>query len=146
MDKDEMIEEMAKITNYTAFDFTQGAIESATIYTAIAEALYNANYRKVGDDEIVIKKSEYETLKKDKNDYKQRFESSDKRFEQLLRTSVETVEKKHQYWENKCKEIGDVASKETAREILQRICNRQGNCYCFTKSKARIELARIELV
>lgn len=86
-----------------------------------AKAIINAGYRKVGKDEIVIKKSEYETLKKDKNDYKQRFESSDKRFEQLLRTSVETVEKKHQYWENKCKEIGDVASKETAREILQEL-------------------------
>jgi thioredoxin-like negative regulator of GroEL len=72
----------------------------------------------------VIKKSEYEALKKDKNDYKQRFESSDKRFEQLVRTSAEALEKKHQYWESKCKEIGDVASKETAREIANKIYNK----------------------
>lgn len=78
-------------------------------------------YVKIADDEMVIKKSEYESLKKDKNDYKQRFESSDKRFEQLVRTSVEALEKAQKHWENKCKEIGDVASKETAREILQEL-------------------------
>lgn len=63
MNKDEMIEEMAKIANFSAFDFTQGTIQSKTIYTAMAEALYNANYRKVCEDEIVVKKSEYEELK-----------------------------------------------------------------------------------
>ena len=63
MNKDEMIEEMAKIANFSAFDFTQGTIQSKTIYTAMAEALYNANCRIIAEDEIVIKKSEYETLK-----------------------------------------------------------------------------------
>lgn len=79
---------------------------------------------KIADDEIVIKKNEYEALKKDKNDYKQRFETSDKRCEQLVQTSVETLEKKHQYWENKCKEIRDIASKETAREVTNKIYNK----------------------
>lgn len=32
---------------------------------AIAEHIYNAGYRKVGDDEIVVKKSEYEMLSRD---------------------------------------------------------------------------------
>lgn len=65
MNKDEMIEEMAKITNYTAFDFTQGAIESATIYTAMAEALYNAGYRKVTEDEIVESMKTYERARQE---------------------------------------------------------------------------------
>jgi phage pi2 protein 07 len=34
-----------------------------------AEALYNAGYRKVADDEIVIKKSEYKELKKYRTDW-----------------------------------------------------------------------------
>ena len=44
MNKDEtkMIEEMAKI------------VQSKTIYTAMAEALYNANCRIIGEDEIVF--------------------------------------------------------------------------------------------
>lgn len=54
MNKDEMIEEIAKITNFTAFDYRQGTIQSKTIYTAMAEALYNAGYRKVADDEQIV--------------------------------------------------------------------------------------------
>ena len=63
MNKDEMIEEMAKTTNFTAFDYRQGTIQSKTIYTAMAESLYNANCRIIGEDEIVVKKSEYEELR-----------------------------------------------------------------------------------
>lgn len=33
------IEEMAKIANFTAFDYRNGEIKSKTIYTAIAEAI-----------------------------------------------------------------------------------------------------------
>ena len=59
MNKDEMVEEMAKITNFTAFDYRQGTIQSKTIYTAMATALYNAGYRKVADDEMVLDKNGY---------------------------------------------------------------------------------------
>ena len=34
-----------------------------------ANNIYNANYRKVGDDEIVVKKSEYKELKKYRTDW-----------------------------------------------------------------------------
>lgn len=85
MNKDEMIEEMAKITNYTAFDFTQGAIESATIYTAMAEALYNAGYRKVGDDEIVESMKTYERARQ---------ETARKILQELYSTPHEYHEKK----------------------------------------------------
>lgn len=60
MNKDEMIEEMAKIANFSAFDFKQGTIRSKTIYTAMAEALYNANCRIIADDEIVESMKTYE--------------------------------------------------------------------------------------
>lgn len=65
MNKDEMIEEMAKITNFSAFDFKQGTTRSKTIYTAMAEALYNAGYRKVGEDEIVESMKTYERAREE---------------------------------------------------------------------------------
>lgn len=86
--------------------------------------LANLGCRIIGDDEIVIKKSEYVALKKAKNDYKQRFESSDKRCEQLVRTSVEAVEKKEQ------------AKKEAVREILQELYI---ECEYYTHGRTAIE-------
>ena len=58
----EMIEEMAKITNFTAFDYRQGTIQSKTIYTAMAEALYNADYRKMPEGAVVLTKGAYESI------------------------------------------------------------------------------------
>lgn len=133
MDKDEMIKDIRAIIDdrceaelgQVHAESKGGKVTKTVSTSLIAKDIYNANCRIIADDEIVIKKSEYEALKKDKNDYKQRLESSDKRYEQLVRTSVETLEKKHQYWETKCKEIGDVAGKETAREILQELKDKQ---------------------
>lgn len=65
MNKDEMVEEMAKITNFTAFDYRQGTIQSKTIYTAMAEALINEGYRKVADDEIVESMKTYERARQE---------------------------------------------------------------------------------
>lgn len=65
MNKDEMIEEMAKIANFSAFDFKQGTIRSKTIYTAMAEALYNANCRIIADDEIVESMKTYERARQE---------------------------------------------------------------------------------
>ena len=68
MNKDEMkmIEKMAKTIGDCGMSdcvFCNG--KQKCLYYKSAETLYNANYRKVADDEIVIKKSEYEKLSKD---------------------------------------------------------------------------------
>lgn len=68
MDKAEikMIEEMAKHIDkakhyiWNAVNLKKG--DYSWHSRGIAEALYNANYRKIGEDEIVIKKSEYSKL------------------------------------------------------------------------------------
>ncbi len=74
MNKDEMVEEMAKITNFTAFDYRQGTIQSKTIYTAMAEALYNAGYRKVGEDEMVFNAYQlHDEFKKHEQERQERF-------------------------------------------------------------------------
>ena len=65
MNEDEMVEDMAKIANFSAFDYKQGKVQSKTIYTAMAEALYNANYRKVGEDEIVESMKTYERARQE---------------------------------------------------------------------------------
>ena len=63
MNKDEMIKDIP--TNIIAYD---GNPKGQYLYIEqrkeIAQALYNAGYRKVADDEIVIKKSEIGLLKK----------------------------------------------------------------------------------
>lgn len=76
MNENEMIEEMASIIcretsnkglcekcgfkkrEQFGYTYQCGKFDSA-------EALYNANYRKISDDEIIIKKSEYDILLKD---------------------------------------------------------------------------------
>ena len=81
MNKDEMIEEMASIICKETSN--EGLCEKCDFkkheqfgYTYQchkfdnAEALYNANCRIIADDEIVIKKSEYEQLKKHNRDRK----------------------------------------------------------------------------
>ena len=54
MDK-KQIEEMAKIANFTAFDYRQGTIKSKTIYTAIAEAIY----KYLTEDSVVLAEREF---------------------------------------------------------------------------------------
>ena len=67
MNKDEikMVEEMAKIANFSAFDYKQGKVQSKSIYTAMAEALINEGYRKVADDEIVESMKTYERARQE---------------------------------------------------------------------------------
>lgn len=96
-DKEKQIEEMAK-------DIVR--IAGLDVYGK-AEELINLGYQKVDKDkQVVLSKEDWENLCKEKNDYKQRFESSEKRYEQLVQSSCEALEKK---------------SKETAREILDQI-------------------------
>lgn len=81
-----------------------------------AEALYNAGYRKVNDDE----------------------------WEKFY--SLEEAD----YWKSRVEEIGDVASKETAREILQevrKVCEEQADRFshlCKTKKEVMEETCRYE--
>lgn len=75
----------------------------------IATALHNAGYRNV-KDKVVLSKEEYENFLKvnselavaqksisfltnELNDYKQRYESAEKRYEQLIQSSCEALEK-----------------------------------------------------
>lgn len=76
----------------------------------IAEALYNAGYRKIADDEIVIKKSKINALK-NRND----------RLKMELKICERKLEK---------------AKQETAREILQELYN---ECVYFTQGRIAIE-------
>lgn len=68
MDKQKQIEEMAKVLDgdcgecYTCKYFESRGINCT--YLLGAEYLYNAGYRKIQDNEIVITKDEYESLKK----------------------------------------------------------------------------------
>lgn len=74
-----------------------------------ARILYNAGYRKIGDDEIVVTKRQYEQLKKHNTDRKR------------LRNKWQTAKREAEHWKNRCVEIGDVASRETARMIFQKM-------------------------
>lgn len=57
-DKDKQVEEIAKIANFTAFDYKQGTIQSKTIYTAIAEAIY----KYITENLVVLSREEYDKL------------------------------------------------------------------------------------
>lgn len=128
-----------------------------------ATALYNAGYRKIADDEILIKKSELARLKNLEINYEQVYEEYRKLEQErkscrliaddeiIIKKSEYVVIPKQdwedrayihamenhlyqkcrdmigekfvakeevEYWKSRCKEIGDVASKETAREIF----------------------------
>lgn len=116
MNKDEkkMIEEMADTMDKLCcerFALSEGRCyaEMTTCGQCQAKDLYNANYRKVADDEIVVTKRQYEQLKKHNTDRKR------------LRNKWQTAEREAEYWKNRCVEIGDVASRETAREIFQKM-------------------------
>lgn len=60
---------------------------------AIAEHLMLQGYRKIPDGSVVLTREEYEKLCKEKNDYKQRSQSFEKRYEQLIQSSCEAITK-----------------------------------------------------
>jgi hypothetical protein len=75
----------------------------------IAESLINKNYHKIPEGSVVLTKEEYEALLLEQKRLK----------EMVDRIPCGYVQKEEvDYWKNRCKEIGDVASKETAREII----------------------------
>lgn len=68
MNGNEMIKDMEQVLKYEQIRIANSVdgfkqLMKNGVCNCHATALYNANYRKVADDEIVIKKSEYEELK-----------------------------------------------------------------------------------
>ena len=72
MNKDEMIKDIRAIIDdrceaelgQVHAESKGGKVTKTVSTSLIAKDIYNSNYRKVGEDEIVIKKSEYENLSK----------------------------------------------------------------------------------
>ena len=154
MNKDEMIKEMAEML-FSELTQRRDAID----IISVAEALYNANYRKIADDEIVIKKSEYEA------EQEKAFLEWREEYDQncLLRLRVSELEKelektklelkiREDTWgigyddavKNYTEQICNIAKKETAREILQGIFGHMGSyqkfCIVNDEHKTLIEL------
>lgn len=100
MNKDEMIEEMAKVLCALPLKCKECVYaETYCIMKQEATVLYNAGYRKVGDDEIVIKKEDADYIT------------------ELYREKIGQVEK----WRNLCELKIKETAQETAREILQEL-------------------------
>lgn len=103
--KEKQIEEMAKIMCSPCPDGKE--CSGTWCYKRVldcANEFYEQGYCKILKGSVVLSKEEWENLCKEKNDYKQRFESSEKRYEQLVQSSCEALEKK---------------GKETAVKILK---------------------------
>ena len=127
MNKDEMIKDIRAIIDdrceaelgQVHAESKGGKVTKTVSTSLIAKDIYNANCRIIADDEIVIKKSEYEKLTKtyaainSEAYYCGLSVGGDMIGERFF--AKEEVE----YWKSRCIEIGDVASKETAKEILQ---------------------------
>ena len=72
--------------------------------------------------------NEIEQLKKERNDYKQRYESAEKRYEQLVQSSCEALAKKGKEMQEEIAKASELkaetiklARKETAREIFEKL-------------------------
>lgn len=108
-DKEKQIEEMAKdIEKYIVVGWRK------ELYIESAKSFYDKGYRNC-KDKVVLSKEEQERilnatekrikqLKNEINDYKQRYASAEKRYEQLVQSSCEALAKK---------------GKETATEIIE---------------------------
>lgn len=123
MNKDEMIKDLANILRNacknTPFDYCMShECEDCRATTAI-----NAGYRKVGEDEIVVKRSEVERLKNLEINYELVYEDYRKleqeRKGRRLVADNQIVFTAHEL----CNEFGK-HRKETARAILTTIYNR----------------------
>lgn len=121
-DKEKQIEEMAKDI-YEQKSCDTSFEENCKL---LAYDLVTLGYQKVDKNSVVLTRKEWKNLQEEKNDYKQRFESSEKRYEQLVQSSCEALEKK---------------SKETAQEILRRFVEFSENP-CNSREDILKELAK----
>lgn len=128
MNKNEMIEELEKeqpiamiIQRY--LDNNNIKVSHPLLPMHIEEMLTRKNYLKIADDEIVLKKSEYEELESYKcKAYAMAQEQEQYCSEGYLdgyERGLKQANEEAEYWKSRCQEIGDVASRETAREILK---------------------------
>lgn len=114
MNKDEeMIEEMAIIISGST------ELDTMNYYRARYKAkdLYNANYRKVADDEIVIKKKQYEQLKKYNRDRKRlrlKWQQAKQDLDDIYSNGFVLLVEHHEIVDQVARET----RQETAREIL----------------------------
>ena len=117
MDKDEMKDMAIIISGSTELD-------TMNYYSARykAKALIDAGYRKVADDEIVIKKSEYKELKKYRTDW---LNSEKMHLQAELEDTEFELGCSNRLFQKVCEEKKELekqleqAKQETAREILQ---------------------------
>lgn len=106
-DKENQIEEMVRIMAASNNPFVDVPIE---IMSKVAEALYNASYRKLPEDSVVLSREEYERLKRVENE-------KDKLYEIKLYLENQLIEKGWTDYEG-ADEIEKRVSKETAENIL----------------------------
>ena len=114
--KDSLIEEMAKIIRPVLTDRIHIAFIPA-LDKPIAQELYEQNYRKINENEVVISKEEYENLK---NQVK---ELEKQRDEQSYITE-DLIQEKHRWTEQ--------ARKETVRQFAESLKEKVKN-FCGTE-------------
>lgn len=110
MDKDEMIKDIRAIIDdrceaelgQVHAESKGGKVTKTVSTSLIAKDIYNAGYRKVGEDEIVIKKSEYKALLLE---------------QKRLKEIVDRIPCGY--------ELKEITRQETARDILQHIHNKK---------------------
>lgn len=103
MTKQEQIEEIKQVLIKTCKRCRPS--EEDYMQSNYAEALYAAGYRKVGEYKAEIAK-----LKSEVNDYKQRYESSEKRYFELTQSGCEALRAKDEHFKKKVRKIlGTVA-------------------------------------
>lgn len=107
MTKQEHIKEMVSIMAASNDPFVDVPIE---IMPKIAEAIYNAGYRKLPKDSVVLSKEEYERLKRVENE-------KDRLYEIKLDLENQLIEKGWTEYEG-ADEIEKRVSKETAKKII----------------------------
>lgn len=123
MDKDEMIKKPN--CNYCSH---QECCHMLEVYDDCKEEVeeYGCDQyqAKIADDEIIIKKSEYVVIPKQDWEDRAYIHAMENHLYQKCRDMIGekfVAKEEVEYWKSRCKEIGDVASKETSREILQAI-------------------------
>lgn len=107
MTKQEQIEEMISAMTASNNPFVDVPID---IMPKVAEALYNAGYRKLPKDSVVLSREEYERLKRVENE-------KDRLYEIKLDLENQLIEKGWTDYEG-ADEIEKRVSKETAEKIL----------------------------
>ena len=111
--KQEQIEEMVSIMTTSNNPFVDVPID---IMPKVAEALYNAGYRKLPKDSVVLSREEYERLKRVENE-------KDRLYEIKLDLENQLIEKGWTEYEG-ADEIEKRVSKETAEKIFKMLLSK----------------------